>query len=130
MYVNGSGYAPSTVAVFTYPIYVVEDDTWSDNKPIPARVPGTVTTVSSDALGNIPPTPVWTAPLTPGKYDIIVDVNKNGFYDEGIDALDDNDIEVTAGFFVIPEYLIGTILGLVGCFAALAVFRISKRKRR
>jgi hypothetical protein len=85
--------------------------------------------VSSDSEGNIPPTPVWSDPLTPGKYDIVVDVNGNGVYDEGIDALDDNDIEVTAGFFVIPEYGIGTILGLVGCFAALAVSRISKRKR-
>jgi hypothetical protein len=32
-----------------------------------------------------------------------VDVNGNGRYDEGIDALDDNEVEITAGF-VVPEF--------------------------
>jgi hypothetical protein len=85
--------------------------------------------VSSDSSGNIPPTAVWSGPLTLGKYDVVVDVNGNGVYDEVVDALDDNDVEVTAGFFVIPEFLFGTILGLLGCFAAFGVFRVSKRKR-
>jgi len=122
VYAVGSGYAPSTVAVITYPIYVVEDVTWTDGMMIPARVPGTATTVSSDILGEIVPTLAWSSPLTPGKYDIVVDVNRNGFYNEGIDALDDSDIQVTAGFFVIPEYPLGTILGLIVCLAALGVF--------
>ena len=34
------------------------------------------------------------------------------------------------GFFVIPEYWLGTILGLIGCFAAFGVFRVSKYQRR
>ena len=34
----------------------------------------------------------------------------------------------TSGFFVIPEYLIGTILSIMGCFAAFGVFYLSKRK--
>ena len=124
VYVNGSGYAPST----TYDIYVVNDVTWSDSMTLPGPVPGTVTSVSSDSSGNILPTPVWSPSLTPGKYDIVVDVDGNGKYNVDIDALDDNDIQVTAGFFVIPEYAVGTILGLIGCFAALAAFRLSKGK--
>lgn len=111
-----------------YPIYVVEDSSWSDDMPIPPRVPGTEISVTPDISGNIDPTLVWNSPLTPGKYDIVVDVNNNGFYDVGIDALDDSDIEVTAGFFVIPEFWFGTILGLAACFSALAGFLLYKRK--
>ena len=47
---------------------------------------------------------------------------------EGIDALDDFDVE-TAGFFVIPEYWLGTILGLTGFFAAFGTYYMSKRRR-
>lgn len=124
VYVNGSGYSPST----TYDIYVVNDVSWSDGMTIPGRVSDTAPTVTSGPLGHIPITNVWNPSLTIGKYDIVVDVNGNGVYDAGIDALDDNDV-VTGGFLVIPEYWLGTILGLVGCFAAFGVFRISKRKR-
>jgi len=35
----------------------------------------------------------------------------NGFYDAGIDALDNNDVEVTAGF-IIPEFTSFLILTL------------------
>ena len=83
--------------------------------------------VETDANGNIPATPLWTSGLVPGKYDIVVDVNQNGVYDDGVDVLDDYEVE-TAGFFVIPEFWLGTILGLVACFAAFGVFYASKRK--
>ena len=53
-------------------------------------------------------------------------MNGNGKYDAGVDALDDNQMQVTAGFFVVPEYPLGTFLGVVTCIAALAVFK-SKR---
>ena len=108
----------------TLDLYIVEDTTWSDGMDIPDRVSGTETSVTTDANGNIPAGAVaWNGPLTPGKYDIIIDVNSNGKYDEGIDALDDEDIEVTAGFFVIPEYPLGTVVGLAMCLAALAVYQ-------
>lgn len=71
---------------------------------------------------------IRTSPLIPGKYDIVVDVNGNGVYDDGVDALDDKDVQVTAGFFVIPEYLFGTILALIGCFAAFGIFRFRRTK--
>jgi hypothetical protein len=125
VYVNGSGYAPSA----TYNIYVVNDvTTWSDGMAIPSHVTGTVTTITSNNAGRILPTAVWNSPLTLGKYDIIVDVNGNGKYDAGIDALDNSDVQVTAGFVVIPEYTIGTILVLAGCVVALSVFQRVRRK--
>jgi len=117
VYVIGNGYLPST----TYDLYVVVDEAvWSDGMTIPARVSGTATTVSSDAGGNVQTTLVWSSPLVPRKYDIVVDVNGNGQYDAGIDALDDSDILVTAGFFVIPETPLGTLMASLAMTFALA----------
>jgi hypothetical protein len=125
VYANGSGYAPST----TYDIYVVNDVvTWSDGMVIPSRVDATALTVISDGSGRVLPAKVWNASLIPGRYDVVVDVNANGKYDLGIDALDDNDIQVTGGFLVIPEYTLGTLLALSGCFAAFGLFYRCKRK--
>jgi hypothetical protein len=99
LYVNGNGFLPST----SYDLYIVVDTRWIDGFTFPKRIPGTAETVSSDFSGIISPTAVWSPPLTTGKYDIVIDVNRNGHYEEGIDALDDKDIEVTAGFY-IPEF--------------------------
>jgi hypothetical protein len=99
IYVNGIGYGQQAGA----DVYVVRDVTWTDGMTIPARVSGTVTEVVSNMSGEIMPTVVWNPALTEGKYDICVDVNGNGKYDQGIDALDDNQIAVTAGF-VVPEF--------------------------
>ena len=118
VYGNGTGYLPQT----TYDIYVVEDVTWVDGMAIPPRVPGTTTTVTTDANGNIPPTLLWSNPLTPGKYDIIVDVDSDGLYYSETDALDDNDVKVTAGFFVVPEVPLGTLTAAIGMFGALMAF--------
>jgi hypothetical protein len=125
MYVNGTGFGNSTV----YSLYLVEDQVWSDNMTIPARVLGTATTVSSLPDGTIPPTLAWANPLVPGKYDIVVDVNNNTKYDVGIDALDDNDIMVTAGFFVIPEVAIGSIMAIASMFTAFIGYIGFKRHR-
>ena len=122
VYVKGSDFDEFE----SYDLYVVEDVTWVDNMTIPTRVPGTPTSVASLGEGIILATSLGQ--LDPGKYDILVDFNGNGKFDEGIDPLDDNDIEVTAGFFVVPEFWLGTILGLGGCFAALGVFLTFKRK--
>lgn len=99
VYVFGNGYPPSA----TFDIFVVNDVlTWTDGMTIPPRVAGTTATVSSNSLGIIPPTAVWTQ-ATSGKYDIVVDVNGNGKYDQGFDALDDNNVQSTAGFLVTSK---------------------------
>jgi hypothetical protein len=123
VYANGSGYLPST----TYDLYIVDDvGTWTNGMPIPTPV--VTTKVTSDSSGKIHPTIAWNPKLTPGKYDIIVDVDGDGQYTANRDALDNNDVEVTAGFFVIPEYPFGAILGLAGFFAAFMAFRTSKKR--
>ena len=116
----GSGYQP----LATYNLYIEPDGAWSGGEALT----GTPVMVETGITGDIPTTTVWNKTLTAGKFDIIVDVNGNGVYDAGIDALDDNDVVFTAGFLVIPEYWLGTVLGLAGCLAAFGTFRIAKRK--
>jgi hypothetical protein len=126
VYVSGVGYSPST----TYNIYIVADvETWSDGMTIPSRASGTATTVVSDVMGGILSATVWVNPQTLGKYDIVVDVNGNGVYDAGIDALDDNDVEVTAGF-VIPELQPALILPLFMILTMLAIVTARKERLR
>jgi hypothetical protein len=122
VYVNGTGYDPTT----TYDFYIVSDVTlWSDGLAIPSRVVDTATTVTSDILGNIPPTAVWGDPQTIDGYDVIVDVNGNGIYDVNVDVLDDNDVMVTAGF-IIPEF--STLLALLTLSSLAAFITFNKRK--
>jgi len=97
VFVNGSGFSPST----GYNLYVVMDQaTWTDGMTIPERVPDTEPFIYSNADRTVGPITVWHDPQTAGGYDIVVDVDGNGQYDIGTDALDDNDVEATAGFVI------------------------------
>jgi hypothetical protein len=106
-------------------VYVTKDLTWNNGMTIPTYpdedyVYGAgFMTKDAGVLG--PSTFIWLD-LIPGKYDIVSDVNDNGIYDEGIDALDDFDVN-TAGFFVIPEIPFGTILALATCMLALVFYK-------
>lgn len=123
VYVYGSDYDCAT----TYDLYVVLDTTWTDGMTIPTRVSGTADIVNSDISGDIPVgTLIWASSVV-GKYDIVVDVNGNGYYDEGIDALDDMDVG-DAGLETIPEFStiaipVASILGL------MFFFNYHKRRR-
>ena len=126
VYATGSGYSPDT----TYNIYVVEDViTWTDGMAIPTRVPGTTTTVTTDADGNITATLIWNGSLIPGNYDIVVDYDGDGTYDQDTDALDNSDVEVTAGFNVIPDVPLGTAIAIFSMIGTLGAFLGTKRPR-
>jgi hypothetical protein len=60
-----------------------------------------------------------------GEFDMIVDVNGNGKYDYGTDALDNND-KGAAGF-VIPEFSSFLILPLIMITTLLAVIVYKRR---
>lgn len=122
VYVNGSGFSPFTA----YELYLVVDSRWIDGRTLPERIPGTAETVSSDFSGRFFPIAVWNPPLTTGKYDIVIDINRNGHYDEGIDALDNNDIEVTAGFY-IPEFQL-LLIPLLFMGSTILVVLVYRRK--
>ena len=117
VYIMGRGYSSST----TYNVYLVEDvETWTDGATIPDRISETASTILSNSEGDVPAMAVWSNPQAAGKYDIVVDVNNNGVYDVGVDALDDSDVEVTAGM-VIPEFAPLHFLTLLTVLAAFAV---------
>ncbi len=123
LYLTGSFFSSST----TFQLYIVNDiETWINGMSIPSRIPDTEPAISSNADGHISPTIVWNNIQTEGKYDIIVDVNANGQYDAGVDALDDNDVEVTAGVQIIPEFS-STIILLILTSATLFALIIKKR---
>ena len=120
---NGSGFLPNA----TYDFYVVSDvQTWTDEMLIPAREISTATMITSDPGGNVLPVAVWNDPSAAGAYDIVIDVNGNGHYAKGIDALDSDDVEVTAGF-VIPE-LTSLFALLAFMLTAFAVFVTGKKR--
>ncbi len=123
VYVFGNGYPQS----FLCNVYLVEDTLWTDGMQIPLGS-GTLTTTWSNSSGGINAAPIYYPPLTPGKYDIIVDVNDNGKYDAGIDALDDNDVELTAGIFVPELSLLFMIFALAMVSSVLFVSRGLRRK--
>lgn len=127
VYVKGNGFPEPPDGPYWFDIYIVKDVDWIDGMAIPACILGTEMQIP--VAGDLASTPVWSPPLTPGSYDIVIDLDRDGVYDAGYDHLDDNNINITAGLFVIPEYWLGTILGLAGCFAALGAYRILKRDR-
>jgi DNA-binding beta-propeller fold protein YncE len=61
---------------------------------------------------------VWASPLNPGYYDLVMDTNNNGVYDQG-DLVDQGNV---TGLMVVPEYLYGGLLAMFGCFLAFAVY--------
>jgi hypothetical protein len=120
IYIHGSNF-PFTPPYIMTSIFVTPDVTWTDGMDIPSGLVAASGPVSSDGETFCA---VWNTPQ-PGKYDIIADINGNGKYDVGTDALIDN-VVVTAGFFVLPEYPIAALLALISCFAAFVAFRRTK----
>jgi hypothetical protein len=130
VYAKGNALKPNS----TYQIYIVKDYTsWAKGTTALTQLTVIVgpITVSTDAAGNIidQPKQLWTSAI-PGYYDIFADCQNSGTvgtYD-AYDAVDRLDVG-TAGFFVVPEYALGTILALAVCFAGVIVYRRSKRTR-
>jgi hypothetical protein len=108
----------------TLNIYLVPDTTWDqiNGQEIPDRIPGTVETVTTNSEGKFGPLTIWDH-AQPGKYDICIDTNNNGRYNPEKDAVWDSQVQITAGFFVLPEYPFGALIALTACFAALAVYK-------
>jgi len=63
---------------------VVNKDDWVVGDTLTDKSTDGVKTVTTNASGGIwPPLEIWASPLTPGQYDIVVDVNRNGTWDAG-----------------------------------------------
>ena len=71
---------------------MVDDTIWTDGMAIPTRVPGTATSVTTDGIGSIPAgTLIWSSSVI-GKYDIVIDVGGDGYYNANTNPLDDMDV--------------------------------------
>jgi hypothetical protein len=119
VYAVGSGYATST----TYNLYILDDQTWPGVGSLADAI--VTMSVTTDASGDIPTgTLIWTSAVG-GKYSIVVDVNGNGDYDAGTDALGAN-IGVDAGVWAIPEFI---TIAIPAAMILGMVFLMHRRKR-
>lgn len=84
----------------TAKVYIVADKTdaqWTVDKSL-ADVTGTIEMITVNGIcGNCWKTLAWTAPLTTGRYDVVLDFNQDGLYTPGTDLIDSLD---PAGFTV------------------------------
>jgi hypothetical protein len=84
----------------TAKVYIVPDKTdaqWTVDKSL-SDVTGTVEMITINGIcGNCWKTLAWTAPLTVGRYDVVLDFNQDGLYTPGTDLIDSLD---PAGFTV------------------------------
>ncbi len=120
VYAKGSALKP----LRRYIIYIINDTWLEEGMVIPPSVANPVT-ATTDATGYLAPTLIWASPLKPGNYDIIADCQDEGvkgFLDDS-DAIDDMEINDTAGFFVIPEVPFGVIMALSACALAFLIKR-------
>jgi hypothetical protein len=120
--ISGSGFAPST----TYDVYVTDDVTWTEGLTIPARVTGSVTTVTTDTAGTFTAYPVWPNAQA-GVSDIVIDMNGDGIYNAEVDAIDED--HTTRSPFVVIEYPLCGLFAIITCFGALAVFKASSKPK-
>ena len=105
-------------------IYVVPNKAWSVGESIGSDVSGGVGTVSTDGSGNIGDTLIWSASLTAGNYDIIVDLDQDGVLDAGEPV---DDVTFGEGFEAIPEF--STIAIPVAAILWL-LFLFSQRRKK
>jgi hypothetical protein len=77
----------------TADVYIVPHKTeaqWTGSPSLPnPDITGTVETLTvSGICGNCWNVLAWAAPLTVGDYDVVLDFNQNGQYDNGVDLID------------------------------------------
>ena len=104
-------------------IYVVNNkDDWEEGDAL-TDVSGGYETVTTGDDGSISTTLIWSSPLTQGSYDIVVDTNRNGEWNEG----EPIDSWTTTGFEAIPEFttIAIPVVAIIGL-----MFLLSRRKRK
>ncbi|MGB3477665.1 MAG: hypothetical protein WBB67_00725 [bacterium] len=126
VYATGSGFVPGSLVN----IYITEDKHWIDGMHINSTVYARKDNVNVTPDGNIVGEEMWPNPI-PGEYDMVFDANQNGFYDAGIDAIDDpND----PGFTVLGQVPALTPVGIAALVGLLTIIATStilrKRKKR
>lgn len=83
LYIKGSNFPKNT----DVDVYVTENRGWLFGDIIGSYIIVTTETVTTNSRGNIRCAKIWENPLSPGKYDIVVDANQDGTFNQG-DAAD------------------------------------------
>ena len=105
-------------------VYIVPDrNDWQDGDMI--AVMDSMGTVEVNISINQRHTKIWDAPLTIGKFDVVVDDDQNGRYNAGTDFVDSMQ---TFGFEVVPEASTVVLMGagLVSMIGYVGVRRIRR----
>lgn len=101
-YSNESIYIMSDTNISTQSIeirvYVVEDSNAWTNGTTLSDVRGSYSTISTNSSGYIPLTLLWSPELTMGKYDVVIDVNADGIYENDTDLINSS---TQTGFEVV-----------------------------
>jgi hypothetical protein len=104
----------------TQPLYIVDDRDWSDGD----LLSGYQRYGLQEVLGSRNPQPIWTpqSSLKPGSYNVIIDVDGNGKFSPKWDVILGFRV---SGFFVIPEYALGTLAPILTAFIVIYKKRIN-----
>jgi hypothetical protein len=102
-------------------IYVIPDN--MSASPINAVA---TCSASTDLDGLLPITLAWETPLTEGDYDIWIDADQNGMYDETVDMYENLMLDIHA-FAVVPEFQTLKIMALFLALSTLVTV-LAKRK--
>lgn len=107
VYVKGSSNITTTSTQVD--IYIVNDNNNWANGTVLVDVSGGKKTNTTNSSGHLETMRAWSPTLTIGKYDIVVDVDRNGVYNSTVDYVDNL---ATTGFEVIAVPVPTLTLGL------------------
>jgi hypothetical protein len=71
----------------TVDIYIVPDKGWANGDAIGTDVGDGIDSVTTEADGSLDLALIWSPDLGIGKYDVVIDTNRNGVYDYETDAV-------------------------------------------
>lgn len=111
----------------TIRLYIMADQTTWTNGTLLADVSGDGYEELTLSANGTQVVELWSPPLTNGDYDIVVDKNSNGVYDEGIDVVDSFTL---IGFDVIPEFPSFLAMPLFMVLAMSAGLLVKKKATR
>jgi hypothetical protein len=121
-------------------VYACGDNYLAGEHVILRVIPNTFVYMAANSVRNVSATadssghlgPVNLGVFSLGQYDVWVDRSyakyPDGWWHYGDPVAGFG--TCYKGFFVVPEYLFGTIAGLAGCFGAFGIFILSKRRRK
>lgn len=131
VYVTVNPFVPIPAGQMVALYVVVSQEVWNDGDPL-TDVSDGVETLSWTVSSEPQTFQIWVPLLEVGQYDIVVDVDNDGVFDLELDLIDTwsaFDPEVTAGFLVVPEVPLGTLIAFSSMFIALVGFVGFKRFR-